>query len=393
MSQLFTEEARRNPFPLLHRMRAASPGAQDAASGAWLLLRYADVERALGEPSTFSSRVRPPTGEPPPWLVFSDPPRHTRLRALVARAFHGRWIAALEPRVRQLSRALLEPLVARGAFDLVGDYAAVLPVLVIGELMGIPPGDRARVRGWSDAIVGLSHALTGGAVAERAFEAYQRATAELRVALAGWVEERRRAPHDDLLGRLVAAEVDGEPMGDDDRLGFVQLLLSAGTETTTDLVANALLCFEEHPGERRRVRAAPGLIPAAIEEVIRYRSPAQMVFRQTMRTVRVGDVELPADALVLLLLGSANRDPEVFSDPDRFDPTRSPNPHLGFGRGIHGCLGAALARLEAKIALDHLLLDPDRDVVRADHGPWTPRAALNVHGPVALPVRVVPRAA
>jgi cytochrome P450 len=211
----------------------------------------------------------------------------------------------------------------------------------------------------------------------------------MRAYLADVREQRRKAPKDDLLTRLFEAEVDGERLTEEEVLGFFQLLLSAGTETTTNLIDNAMLCFLEHPDQLARLRGAPELLPSAIEEVLRYRSPAQVMYRETKRELELHGVTLPAGTFVLPIIGSANRDARQFHEPQRFDIGRNPNPHIAFGHGIHFCLGAALSRLEARVALGDLL-ERMKDFALASAEPWEPRKALHVHGPLRLPLRFEP---
>jgi cytochrome P450 len=386
MDLLFSDDARRDPYPLYARLRAASPVLRAPGADIWFLLDHATVKRAMDDPATFSSRAAPPGGQPFDWLIFSDPPRHTLLRAIVQRAFVPRSIAGLEPRIRALSGELLDACVTRGTMDLVDDYAALLPTLVIAELFGFPATDRGRLIAWSQAIMNLSHAIAGGEAGLRAGKAFVTARDEIGAWLPGLLQMRRAEPLDDLLTRLVAAEVDGERLDDAEITGFFLLLLSAATETTTNLISNAVLCLQAHPEQRARLVASPDLLPAAIEEVVRYRAPAQFMFRATTCDVTLLGQVIPAGKLVLLGIGSANRDPKQFADADVFDIARSPNPHLGFGHGIHFCLGAALARLEAKVALEHIL-ERVPDLALAGDTPWEPRSAVHVHGPAHLPVR------
>lgn len=235
----------------------------------------------------------------------------------------------------------------------------------------------------------LSYTLSDGEAAQRASEDYAAATAEMDTYLAGLVARRRATPRDDLLTRLIEAEVDGERLTHAEILGFFQLLLIAGTETTTNLINNAVLCFIEHPDQVARLRERPALLPAAIEEVLRYRSPVQWMFRATARAVELQGETIPAGKLVLPIIGSANRDPQHFPAADRFDVSREPNPHLAFGHGIHFCLGAPLSRLEARIALGDLVQRLS-ELCLGEDAPWTPRQALHVHGPARLPIRFAP---
>jgi cytochrome P450 len=214
-------------------------------------------------------------------------------------------------------------------------------------------------------------------------------TAEMSAYLADMIEQRRAAPRDDLLTRLVEAEVDGDRLTHEEILGFFQLLVVGGQETTTNLIDNAILCLIENPDQLARLQAAPNLLPAAIEEVLRHRSPVQWLMRTPTRDVGVHGQVIPAGRLVLAMIGSANRDPVQFPDANRFDIMRDPNPHIAFGHGIHFCLGAPLSRLEARIALADLL-GRTKDIRLASDEPWEPRQALNVHGPARLPIRFEP---
>jgi cytochrome P450 len=383
-----SSEVRRDPYRWYDQMRRVAPVHHDERSNIWMLFDYESAKRAMDDHATFGSRVVPSTGAAPEWLVFLDPPRHSRLRGLVSRAFAPRSIAALEPSIRAMSADLLAALGDRTEFDLVQEYATPLPVMVIAELMGIPVHDRVRFERWSHAIVNLSYSITGGEAAQRAISEYRAIRVEMSEYVARLVAERRAHPADDLLSRIAHAEVDGERLGDDDILGFFQLLLSAATETTTNLIANAMLCFLDHPEQLARLRADRSLLPSAIEEIVRFRSPGQIMFRQTLCDATVHDRTIPHDSFVLVMVGSANRDPRRFSDPDRFDIGRDPNPHIAFGHGIHACLGAALARLEARVALGDLL-DRFHAVELASTEPWEPREALHVHGPARLALRRV----
>jgi len=226
----------------------------------------------------------------------------------------------------------------------------------------------------------------GGPEAEEAARDFTAVTAEMDEYVGEMVEQRRGNPQDDLFTRLIEAEVDGERLSRQDILGFLQLLVVAGQETTSNLINNAVLCLLEHPDQLARLRAAPELLPSAIEEVLRYRSPVQWMMRTPRRDVQVCGQAIPAGSLILPVIGSANRDPRQFPDAGRFDIGRDPNRHLAFGHGVHFCLGAALSRLEARIALADLLTRFERLELGFDH-PWQPRSALHVHGPTSLPVR------
>jgi cytochrome P450 len=379
---IFSDENRRNPYPLYAQIRATSPVLHvPPPFDAWLIFDYDGVKWALNDVETFSSRV-----PAPPWFIFFDPPQHTKLRALVSRAFTPRMIVNLEPRIRELSAELLNGTEGRNEIDLATEYSAPLPMKVIASIIGIPLSDWAKYRHWSDVVLRLSYSRSGGEEAGRSVQDFRAVTEEMGKYVAEMMEERRRAPQDDLLTRLIQAEVDGERLSHQDILGFFQVLLIAGQETTADLINNAMLCFMQNPGELQRLRANPELLPAAIEEVLRHRSPLQWMMRTPRRDVEVNGQTIPAGKLVLTMIGSANRDPKQFPDPDRFDITRDPNPHIAFGNGIHFCLGAALSRLEAKVALSDLL-GRFRHFELATPEPWPPRQALHVHGPAHLPLR------
>jgi cytochrome P450 len=386
---LHSDETRRNPYPLYDQLRSTAPVCRDPRSDFWMIFDYESVKRALNDPTVFSSRAAPPGGGALDWFIFFDPPRHTKLRALVSQAFTPRSVANLEPRIRDISRELLDQKIERGEMDLSADYAIPLPMTVIAEMLGIPAGDRPQFRRWADVLLNMIYTITGGEAAVRAVEEAVAASFEMSGYLTRQLAERRARPKDDLLTRLVLAEVDGERLTEKDILDFFQLLLLAGSETTTNLINNAILCFIEHPDQLARLRAEPDLLPSAIEEVLRYRSPLQAVFRQTTRDVEVHGTVIPARKLVLVMIGSANRDPRQFRDADRFDITRDPNPHLAFGLGPHFCLGAPLARLEARIALPDLL-GRLKSLALASAEPWEPRKAFHVHGPARLLIRFEP---
>jgi cytochrome P450 len=386
----FSEAMRRDPYPVYEQMRNSSPVLHDPRSDLWMIFDYEGVKRALNDHDAFSSRAMPPgSTKPLEWLVFFDPPRHTKLRAIIMQAFTPRVVASLEPRIRELSRELLDQSIERGEMDLAADYAVPLPLMVIAEMIGIPLEDRLLFKRWSDAILNLSDSVSGGEEASRVGTEFRPVKAEMNVYLTGLLAERRAAPKDDLLTRLAEAEVDGERLTQEEILGFFQLLLVAGNETTTNLIDNAILCFIENPDQLARLRAAPERLPSAIEEVLRYRSPLQVVFRATRRDVEAHGQVIPAGKLVLTMIGSANRDPKQFDDAGGFNIMREPNPHVAFGHGIHFCLGAPLSRLESRIALSDLL-ERMKGFELASDQPWEPRKAFHVHGPTRLPIRFEP---
>jgi cytochrome P450 len=380
----FSEEMRRNPFPFYEQLRASGPLFHFPPLDMWFVLDYDGVKRVLTDHEAFSSEIEPPGGKAPDWLIFSDPPLHEKRRSLIMRAFTPRSVAALEPRIAAISRQLLDGKMGT-TIDLVADYAWPLPTLVIAELMGLPAVDAPLIMRWGEAIMGLSYSVVGGEAAQQKIATFTRVMVEMQAYMVPLFEERRRAPQEDLVTRLVQAEIDGERLSLEELLGFCQLLLAAGTETTTNLVASAMLCLHEFPDERARLLQSPSLLSSAVEEVARFRSPGQMMFRKARRDVELAGHTIPAGRMVLAVIGAANRDPGVFPQPQRFDVGRTPNAHLGFGHGIHFCIGAALGRLETRLALADLL---PRGPVLQEGEAWTPRPAVFVYGPERLSVRL-----
>ncbi len=384
MLDLFSAEMRRNPYAAYDQLRTTAPLFHEPQSGLWLIFDYSRVKRVLADHDAFSTRSGPD------WLLFMDPPRQARLRALVSQAFTPRAIAGLEPRIRELSRSLLNASIQRGEMDLAEDFSIPLPMLVITQMLGIPATDQPRLVRWSDAILNMSYTLPGqSAAAAAAMNEFQAVTAEVDDYLTDVLAQRRAQPQDDLLTRLVQAEIDGERLTKDEIRGFVQLLLVGGQETTTNLINNAILCLLENPDQFARLRERMDLLPSAIEEVLRFRSPLQWMFRVTTREVDIHGQTIPAGKMILAMIGSANRDERQFPRADHFDITRDPNPHIAFGHGVHFCLGAPLARLEARIALADLI-ERLPGLERASNEPWEPRRALHVHGPTRLPIRFRP---
>ena len=342
-----------DPFPQYEKMRESAPVFRDEASVSWHVFRYDDVQRVLSEHGTFSSRMG---GDDPSEtgqlfaasLITADPPRHRQLRSLVTQAFTPKAVDALAPRISSLTEELLDGIASKGSADLIDELAYPLPVIVIAELMGIPAEDRDRFKHWSDVIV--SQTQTGAQTADHSSTNWE--MTEYFLAL---IKLRRRQPGTDLISNLLAAEIDGQKLSVAELLGFCSLLLVAGNETTTNLIGNAVLSFTEQPGTMERLRAEPSLLSHAIEEVLRYRSPVQSMYRVTAADTTLGDVQVPAGAPLVAWIGSANRDERQFHQPEQFDIHRTPNRHLAFGHGIHFCLGAPLARLEARIALQGIL--------------------------------------
>lgn len=381
MMELFSDQMRRDPYPLYDQLRSSSPLLSEPKSGLWMVFDYDGVKRVLSDHETFGSRIGPAE-----WLLFVDPPRQTKLRGLISKAFTPGSVASLEPRIRAITHELLDRILARDEIDFAAEFSFPLPMQVIAELLGVPIEDRSRYARWSDVILNMSYTVVGSSEGPAARASFDAVTLEMNEYLTLALAERRSRPKDDLLTRLLHAELDGEHLTQTEILGFFQLLLLAGQETTTNLMNNAMLCFMEHPEQLARLRASPELLPLATEEVLRYRSPLHWMLRYTKKEAQLDGHTIPAGKVVLPMMGSANRDPKQFTDPNRFDITRNPNPHLAFGHGIHFCLGAALARLEAKVALTEVLKKL-KHFELASKEPWEPRKALHVHGPNRLPIR------
>ena len=381
-------EQKLNPFPWYQTMRQSMPVHFDEQSHMWSVFRYDDVERVLSDYAVFSSRFGMMDAEPDhplaASLISSDPPRHRQLRTLVSQAFTPKAIAQLEPKIVAITRELLDRVAGTGQMDVIDDLGYPLPVIVIAEMLGIPPEDRDRFRHWSDAIVTSANMTptgqpdTGGEMEREMAEYFLR-----------MIEIHRRQPGDDLISALLAAEVDGQRLSQMDLLGFCILLLVAGNETTKNLIGNAILCFDEHPDTMMQLKAQPELLPDAIEEVLRYRSPVQSMFRMVLNDTVLDGQELRAGQRMLAWIGSANHDEAEFPDPERFDIQRRAARHLAFGHGIHFCLGAPLARLEARVVLSAILSRmPDIKVVPGAQ--LEPEESIIVYGLKHLPVTFSP---
>jgi cytochrome P450 len=385
---MFDDEVKRDPYPYYARMSEVGPIMRNPVFlGAWMVAAHGPALAALTDHARFSSarlsgmqdRI---SAFDAPTMLNSDPPDHERLRGVVARAFTPRSIAALEPRLRQLTEEMLAPLGDGEAIDVVEQLAYPLPVMAIAELLGVSVDDRDSFRTWSNQLI----AGTNEMASEEQLAAASEGAEHLKDYFRSEIARRRREPGgDDLVARLVAAN-EGDVLDDAELLSSCVLLLVAGNETTTNLISNMALALGRHPEQRARVVADPALVPSAVEEVMRYDSPVQATVRVPAVDVELAGAHVAAGEMVFVLLGAANRDPARFDQPGRLDVSRAPNPHLGFGHGIHFCLGAALAKLEARLALERLTaVAPDYelrcDPARLDYGP-----SFIFHSPRSLPI-------
>lgn len=346
-----------DPYPIFRRLRKEAPVYHNEERGFWALSRDRDVRAAVVDTRRYCSGLGVALGaeEKGTTIISMDPPRHTQLRALVSRAFTPRQVAALEQPVRDLCRELLDGLATSAQsedgepVDLTARYTNIVPMAVITRMLNVPPDDRDSYQRWIDAY------LFREAGTETMPEAARDAGAAAIAHLTDLIAERRRSPGDDLISVLIEAEEDGERLTANELLRFCFLLLIAGYETTTKLLGNAVYWLDRCPDQRAALLADPGLIPSAVEEVLRFDGPTPFMARTLTEDVTVDGVTMPEGARVLLLFGSANRDEERWSDPERFDVRRNPTGHLAFGQGAHFCLGASIARLEGRIALGEFL--------------------------------------
>ena len=345
-----------DPYPLYASMRSAGRVVSNPfLAGQLMVPGYDDVLALLNDPHTFSNgRLSGATSEgvfQAATMLNSDPPDHDRLRGAVARAFTPRSVNSLEGRMHDVAAELVAPLADGAPFDVVDGFAQRLPVLVIAQMLGVGTADLESFVEWSHGLLGVLDMFANPEKVKVAGECSKL----LHDYFADEVARRRDRPtDDDLVGRLVAANADGR-LSEAEMLSSCVLLLLGGNETTTRLITNAALTLFRHPGERARVAADPALLATTVDECIRYDTPVQGNVRITTRSVTFAGVDVAEGALIVGLLGAANRDPAHFDEPDRFDAGRDPNPHIGFGRGIHHCLGANLARLETRAALGALL--------------------------------------
>jgi pimeloyl-[acyl-carrier protein] synthase len=358
----FSRELLADPYPA-YRAQRERGRVQKTAAGHWQVLGHDEVTRLLtdprfGEAAGRGGRIRlSRTQRDGPHQLLGrvdtmlsvDPPEHTRLRRLVSKAFTPRSVQKMRPLIQEIVNELLDGIAGRVEFDLVSELAWPLPVIVIAEMLGIPREDRERFKRWSDAMV----ATLGGDYSS--LDEARRSNEELVEYVSRVIASRRKQPRDDLISRLVAAEESGQRLTEDEMLGTVALLLVAGNETTTHLISSGMLALLRNPEQMARLKADPSLLPSAVDEMLRFTGPVHTTRRTAREDVSLGDAQIRRGDVVVGILAAANRDPDKYEDPDRFDVARNPTDHVAFGDGIHFCLGAALARLEGQIALGTLL--------------------------------------
>jgi cytochrome P450 len=397
---LLSPELLHDPFPYLRALREEDPVHWSDHHHGWLLTRYADTAAAFLDLRLSSERLgsllpASPSAEERAafdliyrllgnWMVFQDPPDHARLRRLARAAFTGRMVTRLRPAIEAIVDERIRALQSAQTCDFIRVFAYPLPATVIAKLLGVPPEDLERFRGWSEDIKPLVFGASGAPSARR-----DRAPQGLRALeryFRDLLDRYQREPADNLLSALSRAEEEDDVLTADEVIATCVLLLFAGHETTTNLLASSCLYLDRNPEERVRLARDPSLAASAVEELLRYDGPSKMMVRIAREDVEIGGRTVHAGQRLMLVQSAANRDPEQFPDPDRLDLSREPNEHLGFGVGIHYCLGAPLARLEAEIALAALAERLPSLRVTAEDVRWQP--TMLSRGLESLPVRV-----
>ncbi|HWH19103.1 MAG TPA: cytochrome P450 [Solirubrobacterales bacterium] len=389
---LLDPEVNHDPYPAFAALREEDPVHYSETHRAWLVTRYDDVAAAFGDARLSSDRVRPLLAALSPerrfeagpvmeliadWMVVTDQPRHTRLRKLATAAFRPRQVAAMEGRVRELVEGQLDEFVAGGEQELVAGFSMPLPATVIAELIGAPAADAERFALWSRELALVAFGAGGDGRGER----HRRALASIEEMLSyiGELIERERVEPggETMIAGLVAGDGDGERLDDEEIKGMCALMLFAGHETTTTTITSAVKLLIEHPDQLEMVRADPALAGRAVEEVLRFEGAIKVLHRWVLEDLELRGREIAAGDRVLLIPAAANRDPDRFVEPDRFDVSRSPNPHLAFGRGAHACIGAMLARMEMRVAITAIVerLPGLRFAAAEPRFDWTPSLA------------------
>ncbi|MGM1049543.1 MAG: cytochrome P450 family protein [Bacillota bacterium] len=385
---LFTNEFTQNPYPVYEKLRKSDPLLNlmfpDGSYG-WLVSSYEDAVAVLKDPrfikditkiygneyaSVFTSN-----------MLFSDPPDHKRLRGLVQKGFTPQIIAGMRDHIQDIADELLDAVSSQDSMNLIDDYAFLLPIIVISELLGVPLEDRDKFRIWSNSIIGASNQETGEEVNQHMNEFVQY--------LGEWFANVRENPGDDMISQLIISEEQGDRLSEEELYGVVTLMIIAGHETTVNLIGNGVLALLEHPEQRKLLQEQPDLIHGAIEEMLRYNGPVEFsTSRWATEDFEFRGQMMKRGDLVIVALDSANRDPEQFNDPDTFDITRNKSKHLAFGKGIHLCLGAPLARLEGEIAINTLLRRFPNIELRSDIQELEWRPGMIVRGVKEIPLSI-----
>ena len=358
------ERFRTDPYPVLAELRGAEPVHHDEVLKRWVLTRHDDVDRVVNDRAlsadprkaadgTYMSLFRgePQDGDFQPSILFLDPPDHTRLRGLVTKAFTPRAVERMRPRIQEIVDDLLDAVADEDGFDLMDAFAMPLPTIVIAEMLGVDTADQADFKRWSDESIQNFNPM----ITEEERERAEAAGMAMQEYLVRAVAQRREAPRDDLISSMIAVEESGDQLTNAEIVTMTSLLLAAGNVTTTDLIGNGVLALLQHPGELQKLRDDPSLIKSAVEEILRYDSPVVQTARITESDTEVAGCPIKKGESILTFLASANHDPEVYPEPEQFDITREGTRHHAFGGGIHYCLGAPLARLEAEIGIGSLV--------------------------------------
>jgi cytochrome P450 len=374
----YTKAFQKRAHEVYRELRDQHPVYHNPERGIWAISRFEDVWQSTLDLDVLTTEGIEEAELLLPMLNFLDPPRHDRLRALVSRAFTHRRVQEMEPRIRSLAPELLDEIDPAKDCDLLESFTEPLPGRVIAEMIGVPPERRATFLSHTRAMLRTDPTKS---ITETIRDPSERIYAEFGQLL----EERRRERQDDLMSALVDAEIDGERLGDDEILGFCYQLIVAGNDTTTALIGNGVVLLAEHADQRALLAKEPGAIPNAIEEMLRYEAPAQALPRRSRRTLELHGQRIPEGERVLLVWAAANLDEREFDEPERFDVTRKIRRHLGFGHGIHFCLGASLARLEARIAFEELLERHPDYALREEPG-WITSRWARAHG--SLPIHL-----
>lgn len=385
-----------NPYPLYHRLRTEDPVHWSERFGSWLLTRYSDVSMALRDsrlsanrtgvfmkqlPESLSQSLQPLRHHLATWMSHSDPPHHTRLRALVSKAFTPGMVESMRSHIQEIVNELLDAVRGKHEIDIIRDIAYPLPASVISDMLGVPPDGREQFKQWAEDIMAFTGggALTLPMIAEQA----QKSLFEMYDYFGNLLRERRRQPQADLISALTRVEEQGDTLSEEDLLGLCDQLLTAGHDTTRNLIGNGMLALLQNEDQLQKLRQDPSLIISAVEELLRFDSPLQRQTRVAKEDFALHGKPIKKGQPILSMLGAANRDPSQFKDPDRLDISRRNNGHLAFGSGIHYCLGAPLSRLEGQIAINTIV--PQFPALRLATPTQQWRENMSVRGLVSLP--------